>query len=581
VIPLFNLKVASIINKQRVTSILLLVALFLLVSAKGLAQCIDVGPTIDPICQGGTSSALGGSFTSPATGAIWSDGSAGGSFTNNGGNTPNTATYTASGTSGPTVILTLIAIGGTCEGVSVTKVITVSPAVAASVSITADANPVCAGSSVTFTATPVGGGSTPTYQWYKNTVAVGTGSSYNYVPLNGDVVYVVMTSNATCATGSPATSSSITMVVSPAVAASVSITADANPVCAGSSVTFTATPVGGGSTPTYQWYKNTVAVGTGSSYNYVPLNGDVVYVVMTSNATCATGSPATSNAVDVTVNTLPVPVITGPASACVNSTGNVYSTAAGMTGYNWAVSAGGTITAGTGTNSITVTWNTSGAKTVSVNYTNSNSCIAATPTVYNVTVNICFKTLNLTSVMLEGLYNGGGTMRQAWDGGGPHWPAGVADHITVELHSSSNYATIVFSATDVPLSTNGTAEVTVPAAYNGSYYITIKHRNSLETTTSVAISFTGSTINQTFGARTNVYGANLGLSPDGHYLIFGGDVNQDGSVDSGDYTPVVNDAFNYISGYFATDIDGNGSIDSGDYTLLVNNSYIYIGTIHP
>ena len=47
------------------------------------------------ICQGGTTLALGGSFGGGATSAIWTDGGVGGSFANNGGLTPNTATYTA------------------------------------------------------------------------------------------------------------------------------------------------------------------------------------------------------------------------------------------------------------------------------------------------------------------------------------------------------------------------------------------------------------------------------------------------------------------------------------------------------
>ncbi|MEI7981629.1 MAG: T9SS type A sorting domain-containing protein, partial [Bacteroidota bacterium] len=89
----------------------------------------------------------------------------------------------------------------------------------------------------------------------------------------------------------------------------------------------------------------------------------------------------------VSVHPLPVPTISAPVSVCRTSTGNVYSTQAGMTGYLWGMTAGGTITAGSGTNAITVTWNTTGAKSVSVNYTNSNGCHASTPTVYNVTVN--------------------------------------------------------------------------------------------------------------------------------------------------------------------------------------------------
>jgi len=99
---------------------------------------------------------------------------------------------------------------------------------------------------------------------------------------------------------------------------------------------------------------------------------------------CSAPGPTVYN---VTVNTSPVPTITGSSTACVSYTNNTYSTQTGMTGYTWAVSAGGTITAGAGTPAITVTWATTGAKTVSVNYTNASGCSAGTPTVYNVTVN--------------------------------------------------------------------------------------------------------------------------------------------------------------------------------------------------
>ncbi len=208
---------------------------------------------------------------------------------------------------------------------------------------------------------------------------------------------------------------------------------------------------------------------------------------------------------------------------------------------------------------------------------------AATPVSQTLTVSgvVTDKTLNLTSVMLEGLYNGSGTMRQAWNESGPQYPGGVADHITVELHSSSSYSTIIYTASDVPLSTTGTASVTIPVDYNGTYYITIKHRNSIETTTATAVSFAAGTINQSFGILSNVYGSNLKAYYDGYNLIYGGDVNQDGFVDSGDYPDVVNDNFNYVSGYLASDIDGNGSIDSGDYPILINNNFNYIGTSHP
>jgi hypothetical protein len=193
---------------------------------------------------------------------------------------------------------------------------------------------------------------------------------------------------------------------------------------------------------------------------------------------------------------------------------------------------------------------------------------------------IASKTLSLSSVMLEGLYNGSGTMRQAMDAVGPHWTAGIADHITVELHTSAIYATIVYSATDVPLSTTGAATVTIPAN-NGSYYITVKHRNSIETTTATAISFTGNTISHSFGIPVNVFGGNLGLSVDNFYVIYGGDVNQDGFVDTRDYTLVDNNSASISKGYLTSDVDGNGIVDTRDYTPIDNNNGRLSKTKHP
>jgi hypothetical protein len=48
----------------------------------------------------------------------------------------------------------------------------------------------------------------------------------------------------------------------------------------------------------------------------------------------------------VIVNALPVPTLSGPAPVCAGTTGNLYVTDAGMTAYNWSVSAGGTILPG-------------------------------------------------------------------------------------------------------------------------------------------------------------------------------------------------------------------------------------------
>lgn len=98
---------------------------------------------------------------------------------------------------------------------------------------------------------------------------------------------------------------------------------------------------------------------------------------------CAAETPSTQG---ITVNPLPTPTVEGPAVACNGST-QIYTTPdVGMTNYKWTVSAGGTIDGADNGTSVTIVWNTMGAQSVSLTYTDVNSCDAATPTVYNVNV---------------------------------------------------------------------------------------------------------------------------------------------------------------------------------------------------
>jgi uncharacterized protein (TIGR02145 family) len=305
---------------------------------------------------------------------------------------------------------------------------TVNPVLSASVTIAANANPVCAGTSVTYTATPVNEGTTPAYQWYKGSTPVGSNSTiYSYIPADGDVISVVMTSSASpCLAGSPATSNAVTMTVNPILPASVTIAADANPVCAGTSVKFTATPVNGGTTPVYQWYKGLTPVGSNSdTYSYIPVNGDVITVVMTSTpAPCLTGSPATSNAISMTVNTLLPASLTITASANPVCAGiSVTFTATPVNGgttpiYQWKVNGGNV-----GGNSPIYSYipqtgdsirciMTSNLACVSNNPASSNKIVMTASSVPVVTFNYCFDsitTVNAKPIKLKGGIPLGGT----------------------------------------------------------------------------------------------------------------------------------------------------------------------------
>ncbi|MBK9392304.1 MAG: gliding motility-associated C-terminal domain-containing protein [Bacteroidetes bacterium] len=265
---------------------------------------------------------------------------------------------------------------------------TVNPVLPVSVSVAADANPVCAGTTVNFTATPTNGGLTPAYQWKVNGINAGTNSTaYSYAPVNGDVVTVVLTSSETCQSSGPATSPAVNMTVNPVLPVSVSIAADANPVCAGTTVNFTATPANGGLTPSYQWKVNGTNAGINSAtYSYIPVNGDVVTVDLTSSETCQSGGPATSNSINMIVSSAPVVTSTQVDVLCKTAaTGSIDITLTGGTTpytYSWT---GNGVTASSedqngltaGTYSVIVT-DAAGCTSISYSFTITEPAVALT-----------------------------------------------------------------------------------------------------------------------------------------------------------------------------------------------------------
>lgn len=285
------------------------------------------------------------------------------------------------------------------------------------------------------------------------------------------------------------------------------------------------------------------------------------------------------DSVVVTVNPLAggVGPITGEESFTQGTTGIAYSVSPieHVTDYTWEYSGTGVTINGTGP-SVTLDFSAT-ATSGSLSVKGHNNC--GDGTVSTLAIGDV-KTLKLTSIILEGLNAGNGTMIQAQDEFGPHWPDGVADHITVELHSATDYSTIVFSATDVPLSTDGKANVVIPGSFKVSYYITVNHRNSVETTTATPKSFSGSAINQSFGDPSEVYGGNL-RQKDGKYLIYAADVNKDGVVDLGDMNLTETDVTAMLFGYYLTDVNGDGIVDMSDMNMIEINATDMVMVVLP
>ena len=309
--------------------------------------------------------------------------------------------------------------------------ITVNTPVVPNVAITSDFLQVCAGEAVTFTATTVNEGTSPAYQWKVNGANAGINTPvFSYIPLNGDQVTCVLTSDIVCISNNPATSNTITMVVNPNLPVSVTVSSSANPVCSGTPVTFSALPVNGGSTPVFHWNLNGFIVGTNNAvFTYTPANGDIVTCILISSESCPTGNPATSNTFTMVVNpNLPVSVSIS-ASANPFCSGSIITfTATPVNGgpspaYQWKLN-----DANVGTNSPVFICNPVSGDQVTCLLTSDALCAAGNPAQSNmivlnalpasaVTFTACFDTITTVNAKpfklkgglpLGGIYSGPG-----------------------------------------------------------------------------------------------------------------------------------------------------------------------------
>jgi uncharacterized protein YjdB len=168
------------------------------------------------------------------------------------------------------------------------------------------------------------------YQLYNGTVpegtVSGTGAAIDFGVYTAGGAYTVVATNSTTGCVNNMTGSATITITTPIVP-SVSITASTpDTICAGSTTTFTAIPVNGGTTPNYAWAVNGVIAAVGNTYSYVPANGDIVSVRMTSSAACAMPLMVTST--PITMAVYPTPVITGLTTLCVGAS-TVFSSTTG------------------------------------------------------------------------------------------------------------------------------------------------------------------------------------------------------------------------------------------------------------
>jgi len=446
----------------------------------------------------------------------------------------------------------------------------------AQTAVASNSGPVCTGGTVTLYET---GGSAVSWLWSSSGTAVFNDRNLQNPVATGVVNGEIFTVQITDADGNTALATTTVIVYSLPPARPGQVTGEDNQCRNAVGVVYSISPVVNATS--YLWEVPagveitsgqgtlSITVNIGPS---APASGTIrVYAI---NA-CGTSTPHRSKDLNVTDPLAAPGSITGSSTFTYGATGVPYSVGAvtGATSYIWSYSGTGVTINGNGSNNVTLDFSSS-ASAGQLSVRGINACGEGSASSLELTA--AAKALLLSSVVLEGLYSGAGTMRQARNATGPQYAAGVADHITIELHDAVNYATVVWSLPDVPLSTSGMAEINIPAVHSGSYYITVRHRNSIATTTALPVSFAGTSISYLYSAPSAVFGGNLKVSADNYYLIYGGDANQDGSVDTRDYVPVVNDASRYTTGFTFTDLDGNGSVDTGDYVIMVNNGFRYV-----
>ncbi len=162
----------------------------------------------------------------------------------------------------------------------------------------------------------------------------------------------------------------------------------------------------------------------------------------------------------------------------------------------------------------------------------------------------------------------------------------MRDTVFAYLHNSSAPFARVDSARSMLDSATFLASFSFANAMSGTYYISVSHRNSIDTwSKSGGESYlAGTTMNYDFTSSvTQSFGNNLTQLSGSPILfaVYSGDVNRDGVIDAADASSIDNDAFNFVSGYVASDVTGDRIVDASDASTVDNNVANFVGLIRP
>lgn len=233
-------------------------------------------------------------------------------------------------------------------------------------------------------------------------------------------------------------------------------------------------------------------------------------------------------------------------------------------------------------------WN-NGATTQSITASSSGSYFARvdcfnTDTVSVLVSNCQNVTLNLRA-FIQGYYIGNQMMTAVVN---PVLYPTLCDTIIVELANESPPYNILYTVKSV-LATDGTGNFSFPpSVLNQSFYIVAKHRNALETWSSVPVAFNSTSVLYDFSTTAGkAYGNNL-ANMDGEFCFYSGDVSdgitpgtQDGIINKDDNDSLENSLSLFTTGYSVYDLTGDGLVESADFSLIGTNINQGISVMRP
>ncbi len=163
----------------------------------------------------------------------------------------------------------------------------------------------------------------------------------------------------------------------------------------------------------------------------------------------------------------------------------------------------------------------------------------------------------------------------------------IVDYISIEIwHPDDLVESIPTFSINTLINKNGFATISLPTNLSGGYYyISIKHKNSLETWSANTVRLLSSTTydfsNNLSKAYSNGNNVPMKYISPGKYALFSGDVNQDGTINSDDLQLIENNSKNLQYGYLKNDMNGDGVIDIHDMQIIENNKILFLNKARP